>query len=61
VKVVYKAAMTAVLAEEFTRRYANGYFIRWAAIRPELAEFVNAFIGGPGSFDTLPLEKRRDK
>jgi hypothetical protein len=52
--------MTAVLAEEFSRRYAYGYVIRWAGIRPELAEFVNAFIEDSGSFDTLPLEKRRD-
>jgi hypothetical protein len=29
-------------------------------IGPELAEFVNAFIEDSGSFDTLPLEKRRD-
>ena len=35
-------------------------FIRWAGIGPELAEFVNAFIEDSGSFDTLPLEKRRD-
>lgn len=35
-------------------------FIRWAGIGPELAEFVTAFIENPGSFDTLPLEKRRD-
>jgi hypothetical protein len=35
-------------------------FIRWAGIGPELAEFVTAFVENPGSFDTIPLEKRRD-
>jgi len=34
--------------------------IRWAGIGPELAEFVAAFIENPGSFDAMPLEKRRD-
>ena len=35
-------------------------FIRWTGIGPELAEFVAAFIENPGSFDAMPLEKRRD-
>jgi hypothetical protein len=35
-------------------------FIRWAGIGPELAEFVNAFIEDSGSFDLMPIEKRRD-
>ncbi len=35
-------------------------FIRRAGIGPELAEFVTAFVENPGSFDAMPLEKRRD-